>query len=95
MANEQRLMAKRVELLGIWTGRVDGQPHVLMSLRTDTSSFQVSNIALSASQARRLLDDLASRFQESAFLKGIESPDPGLRVAYERIISQDPNVSEQ
>lgn len=93
MADEHKTMAKTVELLSISTGEVDRQPLVLLSLRTNPNSFKVTTIALSASQARRLLDDLVSRFNESAILSRLESTDPELRLAYHRIMSEEKGIT--
>lgn len=95
MGHKQSIMVKPAELLGLSTGIVDGLAHVFISLRIDMGSLAATNFALPASQARRLLDDLTRRFEESALLKRIRPPDPGLRRAYEQIISERLDNTEE
>lgn len=88
MGHKQSIMVKPAELLGLWPGSVDGLAHVFISLRLDIDSFEVTNIALSGSQARRLIDDLASRFEKSAILTGAEPLDPEMRYGFDRLDSE-------
>ncbi len=74
-------IVKQVDYLGLWPATVDEQPAVVISVRLDTDSFAVTNLSLTASQAKRLAIDLASRFADSDLLQGSE-PDPQLREAF-------------
>lgn len=76
---------KPVVYLGLWTATVDEYPAVVISVRLDTDSFAVTNLSFTASQAKRLAIDLASRFSDSDLLQ-ISDPDPKLREAFDRII---------
>lgn len=88
MAEPEFTIVKQVEYLGLWTATVDEQPAVVISVRLDTDSFAVTNLSLTASQAKRLVIDLASRFAGSDLLWNIE-PDPELRSAFDRIIQSN------
>ena len=83
-------IVKEVELVGLWTADSNGKPSVVLSFRLDSGSFAVTNLSLSAEQARRLLIDLTQRFEHSALLQSQGEPDPELRIAFDRIISQQP-----
>ena len=90
MANPHFTIVKEVELLGLWTAASNGQPSVLLSFRLDSGSFAVTNLSLSAEQAKRLAIDLTQRFEQSALLQNQGDPDPELRIAFDRIISEQP-----
>ncbi len=79
------VIVKPVEYLGLWPATVDEQPAVVISMRLESDSFAVTNLSLTAIQAKRLAVDLASRFVKSDLLQGNE-PDPELRSAFDRII---------
>lgn len=66
-----------VELLAVTVGRVSGEPKVILTIRHDSAhSFEPLNLALSPEQAFRLMQDLASQFQESEWLKDEASMPP-------------------
>ncbi len=88
MAEPDFTIVKQVEYLALWTATVDEQPAVVVSVRLDTDSFAVTNLSLTASQAKRLVIDLASRFAESDLLRDSD-PDPQLRSAFDRIIESN------
>ncbi len=88
-------IVKPVEYLGLWTATVKAEPAVVISVRMNTDSFAVTNLSLTASQAKRLVIDLASRFAESDLLLGSD-PDPQIRSAFDRIVSdRDINNAEK
>ncbi len=60
-------IVKPVVYLGLWTATVDEQPAVVISVRLDTDSFAVTNLSLTANQAKRLAIDLVSRFAVLSF----------------------------
>ena len=75
------------ELLSVTTAKVEGKAVVLLSLRMEPEeSFEIYTIALSAAQARRLLDDLSERFRESALLKDVAASDVEAKEVFERIM---------
>ncbi len=88
MAEPDFTIVKQIEYLGLWTATVDEQSAVVISVRLDTDSFAVTNLSLTASQAKRLEIDLASRFAGSDLLWHSD-PDPELRSAFDRIIESN------
>lgn len=88
MADPDFTFVKDAELLGLWTATVDGCPKLVLSLRLDANSFQVTNLCLSADQAKRLAVDLSQRFSQSELLRDHCDADPELRTAFDRIISE-------
>ncbi len=70
MAEPNFTIVKPVVYLGLWTATVDEHPAVVISVQLDTDTFAVTNLSLTASQAKRLVIDLASRFAESDLLLG-------------------------
>lgn len=90
MADSDYTIVKEVELVAVWTATSNGQPNVLLSVRLDSGSFAVTNLSLSAEQAKRLIIDFTQRFEQSALLQNQGEPDPELRIAFDRIISEQP-----
>lgn len=69
MRRKQKIVCQEVEYLATSVGEVDHADSVILTFRTfPESSFQSTNFALSALQARRLFDDLATLFKTSARL---------------------------
>lgn len=62
----------RVEYLAAAPGTNKNGPSVVITIRPDLPRFRPHNIALSASQAARLRDDLVRIFDDTAILKESE-----------------------
>jgi len=81
MNRKQIVVCKEVEYLAVRAGEVDYQSRlivdkadsVILTFRTTPKSFQPSNFALLARQARRLLADLESLFKSSKRLSKLPS----------------------
>lgn len=69
MKRKQKVVCKEVEYLATSVGEVDNADSVILTFRTSPkSSFESTNFALSASQARKLFGDLDKLFKTSARL---------------------------
>ncbi len=78
------------ELLSVTTGKREGKPLILMGLRMEPEfSFESHTIALSAQQARRLIDDLTEQFSQSALLKDVEVWDTEAKQVLEWIMRSE------
>lgn len=73
MNRKQIVICQEVEYLATRVGEVDKADSVILTFRTTPKSFQPSNFALSARQARRLLADLESLFKSSERLSKLPS----------------------
>ena len=73
MKRKQIVVCKEVEYLAIRVGKIDKADLVILTFRTTPKSFQPSNFALSAKQAKRLLADLESLFKTSERLAKLPS----------------------
>ena len=90
MDDDHDISVIEAELLSVTSGKVEGKPVILMSMRLEPEeSFEFYTIALSAAQARRLLDDLTERFRESALLKDIGASDVEAKEVFERIMRSE------
>jgi len=65
MKRKQIVICREAEYLATRVGEVDKADSVILTFRTTPKSFQPSNFALSAKQAKRLLADLESLFKTS------------------------------
>lgn len=85
--SKHQVLVRRAEILSVSSGMVGDEPSVFLSLRLDPdASFEVTNLAFSPAQARRLLEDLSLRLSPSTLLRGLEAyPDQAKRV-FERIM---------
>lgn len=76
MTDDHDIPVIEAELLSVTEAKVGGKPVVLMSMRMEPEfSFEFYTIALSARQARRLLDDLTERLRESKLFMEVGASD--------------------
>jgi|LSQX01.3.fsa_nt_gb hypothetical protein len=58
MSDHDQIYVQRIELLSVAPGRSEAGEHVVLTIRPDQGSFRPHNIAISRSQAKRLLKSL-------------------------------------
>lgn len=76
MTDDHDISIIEAELLSVTEGKVKGKPVILLSMRMEPEfSFEFYTIALSARQARRLLDDLTERLRESELFMDVGTSD--------------------
>jgi hypothetical protein len=94
MSKKHLALVNFAELLAVSTGKVKGEPKVILTFRLqDGDDIEVTNMAISPQQAQRLITDLTARFQNSKVLAAVRPlPDDGKQV-FDRIMSREPDAS--
>ena len=79
------LLLQPSEILAMTTGRINGDPVVVVTARIGEGRLEPANLSLAPEQARRLLEDLQSLFKRSKVLSQVAGDDEARR-AFERIV---------